>query len=186
MVSMLTMTTNGCTPLFLFILYFVVVVTVKNKVSERKNKYSKDQRCSNKFKEEHSKDRTVLGELKNQIKVIKQQCGELCDMRPSKRTNFFQVLHGHDAVRGNLDVNFPKKAVSCHHIWNISMLDEPTRFRKPPNKPPKFLKKYFSNNFTVPIEQYYFDNDVEEFREKSNANWGIGILIIILKVILYK
>ena len=180
------MTTNWCTPLFLSILYVVVVVTVKNNAPERKSKYSKDQRCSNKFKDESPNDRTVLAELKKQIKVIKHRCGELCDMRPSKRSNYFQVLHGHDAVRGNLGVNFPKKAVSCHNIWNISMLDEPTRFRKPPIKPPKFLKKYFSNNFTVPIEHYYFDNDVEEFREKSNANWGIGILIIILKVILYK
>ena len=183
---MLTMTRNGCTPLFLLIWYFVVVVTVKNNASERKLKYGKDQRCSNKYKEEHPNERTVFVELKKQIKVIKHQCGELCDMRPPKRRNYFQVLNGHDTVRGNLGVNFPKKAVSCHQIWNISMLDEPTRFRKPPTKPPKFLEKYFSNNFTVPIEHYYFDNDVEGFREKSNANWGIGILIIISKVILYK
>ena len=180
------MTTNGCTPLFLLIWYFVAVVTVKNNAPERKSKYGKDQRCSNKIKEEHPNDKTVLAELKKQIKIIKYQCGELCDMRPSKRTNYFEVTNEYDAVRGNPGIYFPKKTINCHHIWNISLLDEPTRFRKPPIKPPKFLEKYFSNNFTVPIEHYYFDNDVEEFREKSNANWGIGNLIIILKVILYK
>ena len=64
------MTRNGCTPLFLLIWYFVVVVTVKNNASERKLKYGKDQRCSNKYKEEHPNERTVFVELKKQIKVI--------------------------------------------------------------------------------------------------------------------
>ena len=177
-----TMTTGYFTPLFLVILGSVAVLTLENNDPEKGSKNNKDQTCSDESEDRSPNAAQVLAE----IKEIQYQCGELCDVRTSKGIQNLEVLNVWNAARGNNSIAFKKKAFSCRAIWNISIPDEPSRFLRPPIEVPKLLEKYFSYNFTIPIEHYYFDNDVEAFRDESNGNQGtIGSYIIIPKVISY-
>ena len=177
-----TMTTDYFTPLFFVLLGSVAVLTLENNGREIRSKKNKDQTCSDELEDRSPNTAQVLAE----ITEIQYQCGELCDVRTSKGAQNLEALNVWNAARGNNSIAFKKKAFSCRAIWNISIPDEPSRFLRPPIKVPKPLEKYFSYNFTIPIEHYYFDNDVEAFRDESNGNWGtIGSYNIIPKLISY-
>ena len=104
----------------------------------------------------------VYKDLETRIMDIKKQCGKLCetDLPTSKlvtKGRYYDHL---------------KVEIDCHGLWNTSIFDEPSKFQHAPQTLPSYIKKDFSYKNQVPIHSYYFDNRVEEERDRDNASWG--------------
>ena len=103
--------------------------------------------------------------LLNDIRMIKENCGELCETVDIDKSAVLQS--------GNLYHRIDKMP-NCDSLWNTSMFDIPRNFNTPLQRLPKYLIKYFSHNNEVELLYHYLD-DTNSENHTTNA-WGKFII----------
>ncbi len=135
------------------IIYILICTVNANFDSENK---------SNKYVRENS---NLYKDLKNNIELIKKECGSLCNIDPltyqsiSDDSKFYYVPI--------------KKEVNCQRLWKNSIFDEKGKFTNAPQKIPKYLRGYFTHNSNlVDIKSFYFDEITDNIWNATFNNWG--------------
>ena len=103
--------------------------------------------------------------LINEIRIIKENCGELCETVDIDRSAVLQsgkLFHRID------------KTPNCNSLWNTSIFDIERNFNEPLQRLPKYLLRYFTHNGKVEILPHYLDGTNSE-NHTTNA-WGKFII----------
>ena len=139
---------------FLSTIIYFLFCTVNANFDVENKKYNNVRKNSDLYKD-----------LKNNIKLIKKECGSLCNIDPSTYkpisddSKFYYVPI--------------QKKVNCQSLWNNSIFDEKTKFTNAPQKIPKYLRRYFTHNSSlVDIKQFYFDETTDNIWNETFNNWG--------------
>ena len=104
-------------------------------------------------------------DLKNNIELIKKECGSLCNIDPST----YQSISD-DSKFYYVPI---KKEVNCQKLWNSSIFDEKGKFMQAPQKIPKYLRGYFTHNSSlVDIKPFYYDEITDNIWNETFNNWG--------------
>ena len=98
---------------------------------------------------------------RNNIILIKQRCSSLCET---------DLLLAKNVKNGSL-YQHVEKNLNCTGLWNDSIFDEPSKFKDPVQKIPKYLIDAFSHKGRVKITSYYYAEEAAE-NHTSNA-WGM-------------
>ena len=105
--------------------------------------------------------------LKTKIKLIKDECGDLCDMSPSKYNSVSK-----DSKFYYVPI---EKEVNCNRLWNTSIFDEKNELKEAIQIIPKYLRDYFSHNNMVDIKLDYYDELKDNIWNETFNKWGTNI-----------
>ena len=123
-----------------------------------------------------SANEMVYTNLWTKIELIKTICGQLCDTDTTK----------HKSIRVYDDFHYIplKKEVDCLNIWNDS-IDAVSEFKKPIQKIPKYLKRYFTHDDMVDLKYSYYDekNYPTLSWNESFVEWCKDVILSFLIVI---
>ena len=104
--------------------------------------------------------------LRRKIDLIKEECGDFCDMSPSRYVS---------TLDDNTSYYVPmKKPIDCNRLWNNSIFDEKSEFDKAIQIIPKYLQAQFSHDNMVDIMPDYYDelsDNIWKINETFNK-WG--------------
>ena len=104
--------------------------------------------------------------LRRKIDLIKEECGDFCDMSPSRYVS---------TLDDNTFYYVPmKKPIDCNRLWNNSIFDEKSEFDKAIQILPKYLQAQFSHENMVDIMPDYYDelsDNIWKINETFNK-WG--------------
>ena len=105
--------------------------------------------------------------LQVKIKLIKDECGNLCDMSKATCTtvskddkSFYVAI---------------QKQVDCNRLWNNSIFDEKSEFDEAVQIIPKYLQETFSHNGMVDIKLDYYDELKDNLWNQTFNKWGKNI-----------
>ena len=107
----------------------------------------------------------IYKDSKAKIESIKEQCGTLCNIDPSsyqpisEDSNFYYVPI--------------KKDIDCKGLWSSSIFDESGKFKRPPQKIPKWLLDEFKHHSNlIDIKHHYYDELNHNIWNQTFNKWG--------------
>ena len=116
----------------------------------------------------------IYEDLKTKVESIKEQCGSLCNIDPST----YQPI-SEDSKFYYVPI---EKAIDCNGLWNSSIFDESGKFKRPPQKLPKYLLQYFKHHSDmVDIKLHYYDEINSNIWNQTFNTWGKMLRFIINK-----
>ena len=116
---------------------------------------------------EHVAKKQLLNykELKTNIELIKEQCGELCNVDPSA----YQPI-SEDSRFYYIPI---QKDINCNRLWNNSIFDENGKFTRPPQRIPKWLLDEFKHHSNlIDIKHHYYDELNHNIWNQTFNKWG--------------
>ena len=111
----------------------------------------------------NSSSHAAYQNLKRNVISLKQQCGDLCEMK-----NFTVVKR----ISSENFYDHIEKNINCEGIWNDTMFEELAKFEYPPQRLPKYLQPFFTYDGLVDIEANYYDNYYETTANHTGNAWG--------------
>ena len=116
--------------------------------------------------ENNTKENFILYKhTRNKIELIRSECGSLCNIDHS----LYKPIPD-DSKFYYIPI---QREVDCQKLWNCSGIDEKSKFKRAPQKIPKYLQGYFTHNSSlVNIKSLYFDEISHGIWNETFNTWG--------------
>ena len=107
----------------------------------------------------------IYKQLKKNIQIIKEECGGLCNVDPST----YQPI-SEDSKFYYVPI---QKDIDCNRLWNNSIFDESGKFKRPPQRIPKWLLDEFKHHsHLIDIKHHYYDELNHNIWNQTFNKWG--------------